>query len=165
MYVYGVYMCRSSLTVHQLSLVAFGMPTGWLRWCYQSSSLWCSPREVCRSTTASSFCQSHYINQNLVEGWESWAINLLHAPFALPTVWSVHTLFIATATLLVSSIPSHPFTLSSINSITFPLSFPLNSSLFFPFFSYKKKWLSLALSNVSNTSCMDHFQFVSKEAE
>ena len=98
---------------------------------------WCSLAhgEVCRSTTASSFCQSHYMNQNMVEGWESLAINLLHAPFVLPTVWSVHTLFIATATLLVSSIPRHPFTLASINSITFPLSFLLNSSLFFPFFS------------------------------
>ena len=30
MYVYGVYMCRSSLTVHQLSLVAFGTPTAWV---------------------------------------------------------------------------------------------------------------------------------------
>ena len=44
-------------------------------------------------------CESHYINQDLVEGWEPLAINLFrHNLFiALPT--AAHALSIATATI------------------------------------------------------------------
>ena len=69
-------------------------------------------------------CESHYINQDLVEGWEPLAMNLFrhNLSIALPTAGIVHALSIVIATLSFSSIPGHPSTLSSINSINFPLS-------------------------------------------